>query len=1028
MIAKLTRPQLGNPIRREKLFGAMDAARLRGASLFITAPPGAGKTTLVASWLQSRNIRGIWYQADRADRDPATFFYYLGQAASGLSRRGGMDLPVLTPGHLHDVEAFARRFFRDFFSRMDCGSALVIDNCHDLTGEQKTRLLIAQAVEEAPSAVTVVAISREGLPEGCARWVANEKMVLLDWQQLKLTLEEAREIANLRNKTSAIDVEGLYLRSLGWAAGFTLLLEGVRSSRTGKSGELPDTPDILFEYFTAEVFQRANPATQRLLLLTAHLPWVDVEVAREISGNPQAGAALAELHRRNLFTDRLSRSRPGYQYHPLFRQFLLGKAKSALEPGLRRTLSIETARLLERRKEWEAAVPLFLEVGAWQEAGELIVAGARSLLSQGRWQTLVEWIGRIPGERLDACPWLRYWLGVSRAAIDAAAGRTELERAFNLFRDRRDRHGEMLCAAEILRAFFLEFRSFQRVDQWIDVLIALVAGSRTFPDEECELRILSALLSALVSRRPDHPSIHRYAERANELLDRITEPNLIVSAGIGLCFYTTLCARISLAEATAAAVHPHLGSADLSPVLHVFWLGSYGYLRYVAGDSAEAIRLFEEAEHTSESTGLAPRIAHIRAWHAYCVRRTGDVRGAEALASQLERSANDVGSLANTLWLRALNERSRGHIGHAVELGAKALGMEANDCILHGSQQLQLAEMMIEAQRLEDSERWLERGQQLIRGTFSEKAWSAVFLFIESLIALKRAELDLCRTRLAQALAEIRCSERLVFIRWFAYTLSELLPMALKFNIETETACRIINELRIAPKDRQQERWPWAIRIRMLGQFEITVLGQPICYSRKIPRKPLALLGLIIALGGRNVPEETLLDALWPESEGDVGYRLLKVTLHRLRTLLDVRDVIVQKGGLLSLDFTQCWVDTLAFQELASKTEPEALDAALALYKGPLSIPESDAPWAYQFGTRLKALFARTVLARASTLEAQNRPEIALLLYQRGLEANDTIEALHEGVVRCYRRLNQQHTGAEPNGRLMQPPSIRPGR
>jgi ATP/maltotriose-dependent transcriptional regulator MalT len=35
-------------------------------------PPGAGKTTVVASWLEKRGIPGIWYQVDAGDADLAT--------------------------------------------------------------------------------------------------------------------------------------------------------------------------------------------------------------------------------------------------------------------------------------------------------------------------------------------------------------------------------------------------------------------------------------------------------------------------------------------------------------------------------------------------------------------------------------------------------------------------------------------------------------------------------------------------------------------------------------------------------------------------------------------------------------------------------------------------------------------------------------------------------------------------------------------------------------------------------------------
>jgi LuxR family maltose regulon positive regulatory protein len=61
--------------------------------VWIHAPPGAGKTTLLASYLGTRNRSGIWYQVDRDDGDPASFFYYLGLAATAQAPRKHRPMP-----------------------------------------------------------------------------------------------------------------------------------------------------------------------------------------------------------------------------------------------------------------------------------------------------------------------------------------------------------------------------------------------------------------------------------------------------------------------------------------------------------------------------------------------------------------------------------------------------------------------------------------------------------------------------------------------------------------------------------------------------------------------------------------------------------------------------------------------------------------------------------------------------------------------------------------------------------------------
>ena len=221
------------------------------------------------------------------------------------------------------------------------------------------------------------------------------------------------------------------------------------------------------------------------------------------------------------------------------------------------------------------------------------------------------------------------------------------------------------------------------------------------------------------------------------------------------------------------------------------------------------------------------------------------------------------------------------------------------------------------------------------------------------------------------------------------------------------------------------------MKIYTLGRFEVYIDARPLSFSHKTPRKPITLLKALVAFGGGPVPEHKLLDALWPEQEGDAARRALAMALHRLRGLLGASDAVsVQDGGML-LSSEVCWVDAFEAERLLAGALDQvrggdhstllALTQRVGqLWHGPFLPTDEDAPWSVSLREKLSARFARFVAASGARLEDEKRWDEAADWYRRGLEIDNLGESFYQGLMRCHLNAGRYAEGLTAFRRMRQ--------
>ena len=199
--------------------------------------------------------------------------------------------------------------------------------------------------------------------------------------------------------------------------------------------------------------------------------------------------------------------------------------------------------------------------------------------------------------------------------------------------------------------------------------------------------------------------------------------------------------------------------------------------------------------------------------------------------------------------------------------------------------------------------------------------------------------------------------------------------------------------------------------VRTLGAFEVLVDGVARPEGKKQPRRMLALLKAIVALGGKDVCRSILADTLWPELDGDKAQNALTVTLHRLRSYLGVPGAIAVRHGCLSLEPQHVWVDALEFEAavraVSAVSGCDSVERIFELYRGAFLSADSEEPWTMRQRERLRSRFVSIVAGAGAALEARNRPAEAVTVYERGLAVDDLAGVFHDGVVRALSKLGR---------------------
>jgi LuxR family transcriptional regulator, maltose regulon positive regulatory protein len=382
-------------------------AGAEGRLTMISAPPGAGKTLALRSWLDSGEYQGTVVELTLSPT-PSDFWRDLGAVTATA-----VGIPALEDDLPDDVIAWT---LQGLLSGTPEPVLYAIDDLHLLGYGPELRLL-GDFVSRVPDTVSIVFTCRRDVDLALRRARMYGELSEIRARELAFTPDEAAELFT----SSGLHVEEAHVAALvelteGWAAGLRFAALTIKESddldrfitKFGRS------EGVVAEFLVDEVLARLSDEMRAFLFITAQPDRICAELADAMTGRTDSADILALLERENVFLEHLDE--PGwYRYHALFAAFLRADGR-VHAPALVKASHAPAARWLVEHGMLLAAAGHAIAAGD-PDLGEHLVSSLWSeIIGQDARATADDLLASIPGDSIGDRPNLALLAGWSRLA------------------------------------------------------------------------------------------------------------------------------------------------------------------------------------------------------------------------------------------------------------------------------------------------------------------------------------------------------------------------------------------------------------------------------------------------------------------------------------------------------------------------------------------------------------------------------------------------------------------------------------
>ena len=356
----------------------------------VTAPPGYGKTMLLAQWAELVGPRVAWVSCDDGDNDPVVL---LSALAVALDRIEPIDPTIFSAlvssgGNITVVPRFVSAI-----AAMHRPVTLVLDHAEAVTNKQCLNTIAEFALRLPPGWQLAIA-SRVGVPLPVARLRAQGRIVEISAEDLAMGTEEASSLLEGAGaELGEASIHELLQRTEGWPAGLYIAALAIKAGTRRSEVGFTFTGDDIFmgDYLRSELLDRVSGAVASFLIRTSVLDRMSGSLCDAILDGEGSQRLLERLESRNLLIVPLDRRREWYRYHHLLQELLQAELRRR-EPDLVQDLHFRAAGWYEANAMPEAAIRHAQAAADYDRVARLVLELAQPVWASGRVETVLRWM------------------------------------------------------------------------------------------------------------------------------------------------------------------------------------------------------------------------------------------------------------------------------------------------------------------------------------------------------------------------------------------------------------------------------------------------------------------------------------------------------------------------------------------------------------------------------------------------------------------------------------------------------------